>query len=144
MVAKVKAARMAKVRARQRAVTTTAPTTKPSWATRARASNWVFGLEVGAILATVVGLVVASWGLWEQVRNSRDDALARSDDALARNWTLVTTPASGNSGKVQALEYLASKGKALDGIDLSCKTMRGIDRNDKGQETCERPPYLIC
>ena len=138
MVAKVKAARMAKVRARQRAVTTTAaPTTKPSWATRARASNWVFGLEVGAILATVVGLIVASWGLWEQVRNSRDDA-------LARNWTLVTTPASGNSGKVQALEYLASKGKALDGTDLSCKTMRGIDRNDKGQETCERPPYLIC
>jgi uncharacterized protein YjbI with pentapeptide repeats len=64
------------------------------------------------------------------------------DDALARNWTLLTTPASGNSGKGQALEYLASKGIILDGIDLSCKAMRGTEKSDAGEDRCARPPYL--
>jgi hypothetical protein len=134
MTAKAKAARISKARAKQKAKTTRS-IPRQSWAERARASTVVFWLEVGAICATLLGLGFAGWGLWEQVRVNRDDA-------LARNWTLLTTPASGNSGKVQALEYLASKGMVLDGIDLSCKAMRGIEKSDAGEDRCARRPYL--
>lgn len=34
-------------------------------------------------------------------------------------WQLVTTKASGNTGKIEALEYLNSKGLSLSGINLS-------------------------
>jgi hypothetical protein len=134
MTAKAKAARISKARAKQKAKTTKS-IPRQSWAERARASAVVFWLEVGAICATLLGLGFAGWGLWEQVHVNRDDA-------LARNWTLLTTPASGNSGKVQALEYLASKGMVLDGIDLSCNAMRGIEKSDAGEDRCARPPYL--
>ncbi|MCJ8336244.1 MAG: hypothetical protein MJH10_18755, partial [Epibacterium sp.] len=135
MTAKAKAARITEARAKQKASKATTGTPKQSWAERARASTVVFWLEVGAICATLLGLGFAGWGLWEQVRANRDDA-------LARNWALLTTPASGNSGKVQALEYLASKGMVLNGIDLSCKTMGGTDKNEPSEGTCTRPPYL--
>ncbi|MCP5036747.1 MAG: ABC transporter permease, partial [Rhodobacteraceae bacterium] len=55
-------------------------------------------------------------------------AEARADreaDAITRAWTLITTPAPGNSGKGSALEYLNGLGIPLTGIDLSCETIGG-------------------
>ena len=33
--------------------------TKQTWARRARASNWVLALEIGAVVGTLVGLTLA-------------------------------------------------------------------------------------
>jgi hypothetical protein len=41
-------------------------------------------------------------------------------------WQLLTTKASGNSGKKEAIEFLASKGAHLSGIDLSTETHGGF------------------
>lgn len=64
----------------------------------------------------------------------------RREEAIARAWSLLTTPATGNSGKREALEYLASQGVSLRGIDLSCEKMGG--GWDEEKKTCETPVYL--
>ena len=43
----------------------------------------------------------------------------RHEERTARAWQLLTTPASGNSGKGEALAYLNSMGISLAGIDLT-------------------------
>lgn len=60
---------------------------------------------------------------------------ARADEAIARAWSLLTTPATGNSGKREALEYLAAQGVSLTGVDLSCAKMGG--GWDAEKKTCE-------
>ena len=40
-------------------------------------------------------------------------------------WQLLTTKACGNSGKKEAIEFLASRGVPLSGIDLSAETHGG-------------------
>ena len=42
-------------------------------------------------------------------------------------WQLITTKAEGNSGKIQALEFLNSKGVPLVGVDLSNAYLRGVN-----------------
>lgn len=115
-----------------------------TWAEQLRRSNWVFALEIGAVAVTLFGFMLAGFGLWEQVQVNRATlaeieatASDREADALARAWTLLATPASGNSGKVEALEYLASRGQTLNGIDLSCSAMGGMDESE-----CVRETYL--
>ena len=79
-------------------------------------------------------------------------ARQREQEGIARAWALLTTPASGNSGKVEALEYLATHlprevdelvgdSVVLSGIDLSCETMGGMEGEDD-TATCTRPTYL--
>jgi uncharacterized protein YjbI with pentapeptide repeats len=104
--------------------------TKQSWAQRARASNWVFVAEMVAIVVTVAALGIATAGLWEQVRVNKDTT-------LAHNWTLLTTLAPGNSGKVKAMQYLASKKQPLDGIDLSCEAMNRIVKYTPDEENSD-------
>ena len=43
----------------------------------------------------------------------------RDEERTARAWQLLTTSASGNSGKGEALEYLNSRGISLEGIELT-------------------------
>jgi len=64
----------------------------------------------------------------------------RREDAIARAWTLLTTPATGNSGKVAAMEFLVAEKVPLVGIDLSCDRMGG--GWDAEKFTCQRPTYL--
>jgi len=116
--------------------------TKQSRAPRARASSWLFSLQIAAFLTILIALLLAAWGLWERV-GGHSATLAEIEKAeLARGWTLLTTPAPGNSGKVEAIEYLASKRQPLDGIDLSCETIGGIETNAQGEAVCVDAPYL--
>ncbi|WP_238368873.1 pentapeptide repeat-containing protein [Heliomarina baculiformis] len=78
--------------------------------------------------------------------------------SIARAWQLLTTKSSGNSGKIEALEFLVERDVPLAGIDLSCDVMGGnwfpetdsfgppglgFDRDPKsGLSYCERPTYL--
>lgn len=109
--------------------------TKQTWARRARASNWVLALEIGAVVGSAVGLFFAYLQFGEQVKVNKATA-------LVHNWTLLTTRAPGNSGKVEAMEYLASRRHPLIGIDLSCEAMDGAEVDKQGESVCVRPTYL--
>ena len=73
-----------------------------------------------------------------EIEDSRE---TRREDAIARAWSLLTTPATGNSGKREALEYLAGQGVSLTGIDLSCAKMGG--GWDAEKKKCDNPVYLV-
>lgn len=61
--------------------------------------------------------------------------------AIRLNWELLTSKAAGNSGKVQALEFLASRGESLDRINLSCAIL-GEVRDIRGEARCIRRVFL--
>ena len=79
----------------------------------------------------------------ELIRQAQSETFATGlqASALTQSWLLLTSKSVGNSGKVQALEYLASQGESLDGINLSCK-MLGEIKVIKNKEKCIRPVYL--
>jgi|GEM_PF-5744302 len=72
-------------------------------------------LEGIAIIAAIVGLVLQYQSLQEQ--------------QILGAWQLITTKASGNSGKIQALEFLNSKGVPLVGVDLSKAYLWSVNLN---------------
>ncbi len=106
-----------------------------SWTERAKKSWMAFWLEKLAALVTVVGIGFAVYSL-----------IAIQEERKIWYWTLLTTPAPGNSGKIEALEYLAKQGVSLTSIDLSCRAMRGeetVTKSNGSKKTkCERPVYL--
>ena len=139
MTARAKPKRTIRVQQRHRKRTAPLPET---WATRARHSNWLFGIEMAAIAAALVGIFLTAFAFRTQLEINKEEALAREQEAIARSWELITRRASGNSGKVRALEYLASQGQVLSGIDLSCATMGGTELDAEGAETCARRTFL--
>ena len=66
---------------------------------RTRAHQWIAALEPWGILAAVLALIVAITQFWFEHAD-------RVKEREVRAWQLVTTTASGNSGKIAALEYL--------------------------------------
>lgn len=85
------------------------------------------------LMATLISIGLGTWAYWEERETRRDEAIARA-------WSLLTTPATGNSGKREALEYLAGQGVSLRGIDLSCAKMGG--GWDAEKKECGTPVYL--
>ncbi len=81
-------------------------------------------------------LVSVGFGFWVY----QEDRDTRRQEAITRAWSLITTPAPGNSGKGPALEYLNDQGILLRGINLSCEHMGG--GWDAKELTCETPTYL--
>ena len=82
-------------------------------------------LVIGAFAAALITLLVdTTVGYWtyNAIRAENDarveERVAREEDRVHRAWSILTTKASGNSGKVSALEYLAARGTSLWGIDL--------------------------
>lgn len=53
----------------------------------------------------------------------------REESRLLEAWQVVTTKASGNSGKIRALEYLHENGESLVGIDLAHEEHLAPDGN---------------
>ena len=70
-------------------------------------------LEGVGIIAAIVGLVLQYQSLQEQ--------------KILGAWQLITTEAKGNSGKIEALEFLNSKGVPLVGVDLSKAYLGGVN-----------------
>ncbi|SIS75048.1 pentapeptide repeat-containing protein [Phaeovulum vinaykumarii] len=69
-------------------------------------------------MATFVSIIFGVWVYKEERQTRREEAINWA-------WSILTTPATGNSGKRAALEYLAGQGVSLRGIDLSCARMGG-------------------
>ncbi len=90
-------------------------------------------LEHALLLATFASIVLGVAAFWI-------DYSDRKAEARTRAWSLITTPATGNSGKGPALEYLNDQGVPLQGINLSCARMGGGWNAE--ELTCETPAYL--
>ena len=62
--------------------------------------HWiVIQIEPWGILIAVVALVFTVMQFWIDLQD-------RVSERVVRSWAIITTVASGNSGKIQALEYL--------------------------------------
>ncbi|PID37228.1 MAG: hypothetical protein CR993_01150 [Rhodobacterales bacterium] len=91
------------------------------------------GFEHFLLLATFASIVLGVVAFWIDFED-------RKVEARTRAWSLITTPATGNSGKGPALEYLNDQGIPLNGINLSCERMGG--GWDAERLSCEAPTYL--
>ena len=98
-------------------------------------SNWFVDNVVGilALLATV-GAIFLAWRNLKKIQEQIELQKQESEqNAIARAWEIVGRKVSGNSGKIEALEFLNKRGTPLIGIDLSAKThggsvwLRGVD-----------------
>jgi len=99
-----------------------------------------FILEMVIIFATVTAVVLGAIEFYQARRD-------REAEGIARNWAILTTPAPGNSGKKQAIEYLVSRGEPLQNIDLSCARWGGEKtrkvKDGKDETYCDRGTYLV-
>jgi hypothetical protein len=116
------------------------PSAQPSLTPWQRRAQWLRNHPLVVIMETagLVGLIFAVGLFAYELRE-------RQDERVARAWQLLTTPAPGNSGKREALEYLNNQygclpfglslptiGKcwknrtSLRGIDLSAETHGGM------------------
>ena len=103
-------------------------------------------IEPWGILVAAIALVLTVVQFWVDYRD-------RVNERVVRAWTLVTTPAPGNSGKKEALEYLNSEDgfcfdllgwcavvlksrTALVGIDLSHSRI-GLSTSPLGSSALE-------
>lgn len=55
----------------------------------------------------------------------------QEEERRARFWEVIARPAPGNSGKIQAMEYLSKQGVPLHGTNLSCERHQGEWKNIK-------------
>lgn len=129
---------------------------KPHWLDRGSVRT-VFSIgEILGILAILVGLAwyIVEWSdrveqrtvnlaTLHEIEEAREE---RKQEAIARAWNLLTTPASGNSGKIEAMSFLIAQKVSLVDIDLSCETMGGDWFEDEESEEhvgCVRGTYLL-
>ena len=84
-----------------------------------------------AFFLTLLATCMAVWGTSKQLRDLKSEQ-------EARYWQLLSTKAAGNSGKVEALEWLFEHGTELVGLDLSCQALGGLD--ERGE--CKNRTYL--
>ena len=91
-------------------------------------------IALAALIYTVLALNVAQKSL-ELTK------ISLHQESLARAWSILATPSSGNSGKKSALETLYENNIELNGLDLSCKRMGG--GWNKESNYCQRKTYLI-
>ncbi|PTV97722.1 pentapeptide repeat protein [Rhodobacter aestuarii] len=96
-------------------------------------NGWAW-FERVVLMATLVSVIFGIWA-WKEEHDTR------REEAINRAWSILTAPATGNSGKREALEYLAAQGVSLRGIDLSCEKMGG--GWDEAQKACDNPVDLM-
>ncbi len=71
-------------------------------------------------IAIVITIFITPAALYFQYQSLQEQKILGA-------WQLITTKASGNSGKIQALEFLNSKGVPLVGVDLSNAYLSGVN-----------------
>ncbi|QOF72618.1 hypothetical protein IG197_05975 [Aminobacter sp. SR38] len=69
----------------------------------------------------------------------REDFASRQEERVARAWETIYRPIPGNTGKGPAINAIHRTGATLQGLDLSCKQMKGWF---EGRTYCEIPPII--
>ena len=80
--------------------------------THSRTPRVLRDLEPAFVVFTVVGVVIATVALWL-------DLSARHEERISRAWQTVSNNSPGNTGKADALGYLASMGQDLRWMHLA-------------------------
>ena len=79
---------------------------------RSRTLRVLRDLEPAFVVFTVFGVVIATFALWL-------DLSARQEERISRAWQTVSSTARGNTGKADALKYLAAMGQDLRWMHLA-------------------------
>lgn len=109
-------------------------------------SSWlscVGGLDLATFIVTLAAFIAAGlafvWqhkSLNEQIKSGREQQLHNEQILKGQDrqlkiqqelgaWQVLANKAAGNSGKIEAIEFLAKQGKSLQGIDMSSETHNG-------------------
>lgn len=80
--------------------------------THSRAFRLLAALQPAFVVFTVIGVVIATFALWL-------DLSARQDERISRSWQTLSSNARGNSGKADALNFLAKACQDLRGMQLA-------------------------
>ena len=97
---------------------------------------WFNKVEWASFAITVLAFGAAIYAIYNQHKESKkaeenfkEQFSLQKDAALKQEiigaWQVLANKASGNSGKKEAIEFLASQNKELCGIDMSKKTHGG-------------------
>lgn len=89
---------------------------------------------LGATLGFLV-LIATAYQIRIELIDQQAERLIRKEEAISRAWSRLTQRAAGNTGKGQALSFLAKNGIDFSGIDLSCETTGGWKNSSN---TCAR------
>ena len=84
----------------------------------------------------IVSLIAAIGAFWLQFKSLKEQRISTAEQFDIANkalleqqvlgsWQLLTSKAIGNSGKIEAIEFLATQGIPLVEIDMSAKTHGG-------------------
>ena len=87
-----------------------------------------FGLGIVAVLALIISII----GLFQTANEAKENRIVNA-------WQILSNRSPGNTGKKAALETLNNAKEDLQGIDLSCATMDGMDEKN---ESCDTPTFL--
>ena len=105
-----------------------------------KSEAWGFFTLVRAV--EFLAVLIAFIAFFKDLSYRQEERIARQEERVARAWQLLTTPAPGNSGKGEALEYLNSRGIPLEGIDLTPPILVGQWGGDCPQFTYLREVEL--
>ena len=78
----------------------------------------VGGLDLLTFIITLAAFIAAAYAIWQQHK-------AGVKQEIIGAWQVLANKAAGNSGKIEAIEFLAKQGKSLQGIDMSKDTHDG-------------------
>ena len=108
--------------------------------TRSRGFQLLRRLEPAFIVFTVVGVMLATYTLRLDLQARNLDLAARHEERTSRAWQTVASEAPGNTGKREALEFLAANGHALNRTDVSPNSVR--KDGDRTLLACDYRVYL--
>lgn len=104
------------------------------------------------LFVAVIALIVSGVQFNFELEDREDERIARKNGRIVDAWQLLTTQASGNSGKVESIEFLLEQNISLDGLDMSCETHGGkiakqeivnSTQQDRAKtHLCTKPVYL--
>ena len=115
-------------------------------------SGWLFRIAVRTLEAIGILIALAAFII--------EFGYHKFEERTTRSWQLLATTASGNSGKIEALEYLNRQGvpnaliwlpfakarSSLEGIELIppilAEKWRNLERENRSLEVCSQFTYL--
>lgn len=100
----------------------------------AAARNFLLTLELIAIPLSIYAIIQSSIAI-------RLQAEGNNEQRISSAWSQLTTPASGNSGKGEAINRLFKEGEELSGMLLNCEAMGGTYVEDP-KRRCKGAPYI--
>ena len=80
----------------------------------------------------IVAALVAGFTIYQllvDLDDRRGERLERDEARVERAWARIFAPYGGDTGKAEALSFLAQRGRIISGTDLGCETTGAWDRD---------------